>query len=90
MTGSQEDLKLFYKVKVYLADVYLLFVRKAFKASQIYHYFDRHSTGLISADDLLNSLDQLGCPPSSELAPKLINYLDRQRNSRISVTLFLQ
>jgi len=45
-----DELKLFYKVKLFLADLYLTLVRKSFKSNQMYHFFDRNSNGKISYD----------------------------------------
>ena len=86
---SADELKLFYKVKVFLGEVYLLFVRKSFKSTQIYYFFDKNSTGLVTADELLSSLNELGIPPEQDLVSKLVNYLDRNRDNKLSVSLIL-
>lgn len=45
--GSIDELKVFYKVKVFLAELYLTFIQKQFKIEQVFHYFDKHSTGYL-------------------------------------------
>lgn len=42
---SGDELQVFYKVKLFLADVYLMFVRKLYRSKQIYSYFNIHNTG---------------------------------------------
>jgi hypothetical protein len=66
-----------------------LFVRKGFKSPQIYHFFDKQSRGVVTSDELLASLQELGQPPEQDLVSKLINYLDRNRDGNISVGLLL-
>jgi hypothetical protein len=90
-TGVQsEDLRLFYKVKLFLAEVYLIFVRKSYKQNQIYHFFDRHSNGRLAPDELLRSLAELGATPEDDFGRKIINYLDRNRENSIQVAFVVQ
>lgn len=42
---SGEELQVFYKVKLILADIYLIFIRKLFKSQQIAAYFDVNGNG---------------------------------------------
>jgi Ca2+-binding EF-hand superfamily protein len=64
---------------LYLAEVYLIFVRKSYKQNQIFHYFDRHSSGKITPEELIQSLAELGIAPEEDFIKKIINYLDRSR-----------
>lgn len=51
-----EELQVFYKVKLILADIYLIFVHKLYRSKQISAYFDIHGDGRISHRELKNSL----------------------------------
>ena len=77
-------------MKLFLAEVYLIFVRKSYKQNQIYHYFDRHSNGRLAPDELLRSLAELGAVPEDYFARKIINYLDRNRENSIQVAFLVQ
>jgi hypothetical protein len=48
MNINPEELKLFYKVKIFLSEVYLTFIRKMFKIDQIYYFFDKNGNGFIT------------------------------------------
>lgn len=50
---SGEELQVFYKVKLILADIYLIFVRKLFRSKQIAAYFDVNGTGEITYQQFL-------------------------------------
>lgn len=67
MYGSVDELKVFYKVKLFLAELYLTFVQKKFKTSQIYHYFDKHATGVLKYNEFWSMIYELGFEPSEEL-----------------------
>ena len=82
---SGEELQVFYKAKILLSDIYLVFVRKLFKPKQIYSYFDTNGTGIISHSELIHSINELGVPLEDGMEARLINYLDRQRSGEISL-----
>lgn len=65
--GTVEELKVFYKVKVFLVELYLTFIQKQFKTSQIYHYFDKNATGFLKYSEFWLLIYELGFEPSDEI-----------------------
>ncbi len=63
MHGSMDDLKVFYKVKIFLAELYLAFIQKQFKIEQIFHYFDKHSSGFLKYNEFWVMIYELGFEP---------------------------
>lgn len=87
---SGEELQVFYKAKLLLSDIYLVFVRKLYKPMQIYSFFDTHGTGKISHSDLLHSIDEMGIVMEKGMDVRLLNYLDRQRSGEIEIGVLVQ
>lgn len=87
--GSGDELKVFYKVKVFLGEVYLAFVHKQFKIEQVYHYFDKHSSGVVKYSEFWAMLYELGFEPGEELERKVVNYLDRTKARVIDIRVLM-
>lgn len=81
--GSVDELKVFYKVKLFLAELYLTFVQKQFKTSQIYHYFDKNGNGVVKYNEFWSMIYELGFEPSDEVERKVVNYLDHTKSKVI-------
>ncbi len=70
--------------------MYLAFVQKQFKIEQVYHYFDKHSTGVVKYGEFWGMLYELGLEAGEELERKVVNYLDRTKARVIEIKVLMQ
>lgn len=81
--GADDELQIFYKVKLQLSEIYLIFVRKLFKQKQIYAFFDFHGSGKVTHDEFLSSIGSLGLTMDENMELRMLNYLDKYKTGEI-------
>lgn len=85
ISGAEEEIQVFYKVKLQLSEMYLVFIRKLFRHKQIYAYFDYNSNGKITHAQFLEGISNLGISLEPNMETRIINYLDKYKAGEIYI-----